>query len=278
MYCPVNHSDMRIDNSLDVYIGQPPTGYLRHYSLDFGEAFGGHGVEHNNLWDGFNKAFSLSQAGRNLVTLGTLVEPWENLEFSRWPSIGAFEADAFDPAKWTDVYPYEPMQRCQQADKYWAAKLVAAVTPAHLKTLIEAAEYNDPDAAQYLLDVLIERKRKVIDYSFGLVSPIEPVAVEGDKLFLRDLGLDIIGANLGNTKYEIHWFDSHKHEPHDFQLFRPGSEKLEILIPDRLPYRTDSYLRVDVWTWREDKRSPSAAQFHLRKGADTPLELVGVVH
>ena len=59
-----NHSDIRPDNTLDAYVGPKDQGHVRHYLLDFGEAFGGHGMEHQRLWDGYTFMFSLKEIGR----------------------------------------------------------------------------------------------------------------------------------------------------------------------------------------------------------------------
>src|SRR5262249_24483827 len=104
----VNHSDMRVDNAGDFYQGASGQGHVEHYLLDFGEAFGGHGAEHEYAWDGFEHYFSYSNAAHNFVTLGLDVQPWENIVPTPWKSVGAFGAATFEPAAWEGGYPDEP--------------------------------------------------------------------------------------------------------------------------------------------------------------------------
>ena len=86
-----NQTDIRIDNSLDVYEGLAGEGFVRHYLLDFGEALGGHGATHQRLWDGFTHIFSFAEMGKNLLQLGLDVEEWEYLEPTPWKSVGALK-------------------------------------------------------------------------------------------------------------------------------------------------------------------------------------------
>jgi len=144
----INHSDMRVDNAGDFYQGSPGEGYVRHYLLDFGEAFGGHGAEHDYLWDGYEHLFSFGEAGHNFTRLGLEVDDWERIEYTPWKSVGAFEAEHFRPERWKEVYPYEPIHRSLPEDDYWAAKIVGAITPEQIRTLVEAADYPEPGAGR----------------------------------------------------------------------------------------------------------------------------------
>ena len=92
-----NQTDIRIDNSIDVYEGIGGKGFVKHYLLDFGEAFGGHGASHQRLWDGYTHIFSFSDLTKNLFRFGFGVEKWEHLQETAWPSVGAFESLYFDP-------------------------------------------------------------------------------------------------------------------------------------------------------------------------------------
>ena len=132
--------------------------------IDFGEAFAGHGAEHDYLWHCFNHIFSFNQACTNLVTLGFKVHPWENIHYTHWKSVGAFESKTFEPEDWKEVYPYEPIRNSQAADNYWAAKIVGALTRDHLKTLVEAARYPDEAAAEYMTATCMKRRHDVLRY------------------------------------------------------------------------------------------------------------------
>src|SRR5262249_17699399 len=226
----VNHTDMRVDNAGDFYQGEPGRGHVEHYLLDFGEAFGGHGAEHEYAWDGFEHYFSYSNAAHNFMSLGLNVKPWENVVPTPWPSVGSFEAVAFDPATWKEVYPYEPMRRSRPADDYWAAKIVAHLTHDQLKALVDAAGYPEQGAADYVLKTVWERRSKVLEYFMRQVTPVDAVGIEGQTLRLEDMGRRL--ASLSPSAYDVQFQDLDGH----------------VLRSDSLVPGTDSTLKLEIPT------------------------------
>ena len=272
----VNHSDMRVDNAGDFYQGEPGRGHVQHYLLDFGEAFGGHGAEHDYLWDGFEHYFSYGTAARNLVTLGLDVQPWESIQYTRWKSVGAFESQVFDPQTWKETYPYEPIRRSQPADEYWAAKILARLTREQLQAVVGAAQYPEPGAADYVVETLWQRRAKVLAWCQTLVAPIEAVELMGEELRLEDQG-KLFGPEPP-TRYEIRFQDAGGREIRRTNLPATDEARFAVAVPAALLQQAHGYLRVLVWVWRGETRSPSAAQFHLRAQGDATPRLVGVVH
>ncbi len=181
-----NHSDIRIDNSLDIYHGEPGDGYTVPYMLDFGEAFGGHAAEHKWLWDGYAHAFSYHQMALNYITLGLYVKPWERLDFTIWPSVGSFESEVYNPEQWRETYQYVPIRRALPEDDYWAAKILAGLTDDHISALVDAAQYPEPEAAAYVKKVLRERRDKTLVYAYSQVSPFDPVSIDNNVLTIRN--------------------------------------------------------------------------------------------
>jgi hypothetical protein len=66
----LNHTDMKEDNTLDVWVDGGDTRYLVHYLLDFGEALGAHQAEKGRLDDGYEYAWDWGASGLRLVTFG----------------------------------------------------------------------------------------------------------------------------------------------------------------------------------------------------------------
>jgi len=271
----LNHSDMRVDNAGDFYQGEPGRGHVVHYLLDFGEAFGGHGAEHDYLWDGYEHYFSYRTAAHNFVTLGLDVEPWENIEPTAWKSVGAFESSVFDPAQWKEVYPFEPIRRSQPADDYWAAKIVARLTREQLQALVQAADYPEPGAADYVLNTLWDRRSKVLGYFMRQVTPVDALGVDSGTLRLQDQGKRF--AALSPTGYEVSFRDAQGHELRAESLPAASSDLLEVPVAASLVQQAHGYLRIDVRARWADGLAPSAAQFHLRR-VGQEFRLVGVVH
>jgi hypothetical protein len=274
----VNHSDIRPDNSLSVYVGEPGEGHLVHYLLDFGEAFGGHAAERGRLWDGFEHIFSFRTTGRRLVTLGLQVEDWERIRETPWKSVGAFESAVFRPEDWKEATPYAPIRRARPDDDYWAAKILGALTREHVETLVRAAEYPEPGAAEYVVDTLMERREKVLRFALANVSPLEPVAVDSGSLRLRDLWRALLtGGPEPPARYDVRVLDGNGHVLERLEAAAEASTDVVVRSSTLARLPELGYLRVQVTVSRERRDAPPA-EFHLRPGPDGSPRLVGVVH
>ncbi len=274
----VNHTDLRIDNSLDAYVGEPGRGYVRHYMLDFGEALGGHAAEHGWMWDGFRRYFDFGEAFTRMLTLGLVVEDWENLTYTPWPSVGAFEAEVFDPANWKTVSAYEPMLFSQPDDDYWAAKVVGAVTREHLEALVRAAQYPEPEAGEYVVETLMERRRKILEYFLRQVSPVDPVSYRGGALQLRDMYRVLAPAADPTSSYDVRFYNDRGHEVADRLELDVLGETFVVSVPTDMFDRGEGYVRIDVRSHWQEHEAPRPAQFHLRRTADGSVRIVGIVH
>jgi hypothetical protein len=274
----LNHADVRIDNALDVYVGEENQGYVKHYLLDFGEAFGGHAAEHDWLWDGHEHSFNFNQLWGNLFTLGLNVKSWENIEYSPWKSVGSFESEVFNPITWKETYQFLPARMALPDDDYWAAKIVASVDEDLIRALVEAAQYPEPEAEEYMVRTLMERRRRVIQSFFRLVSPIEYVGWSDGELVLEDLYL-LYGEKVEEeSHYEVTFTDERNREVAARLSLSGSASELKIPVPAEAIELANGYLRIDVRVTWVDTRAPRAAQFHFRGDSMASLHLVGVVH
>ena len=271
-----NQTDIRIDNSLDVYEGMPGEGFVRHYLLDFGGAFGAEGAAYDRPWDGYTHIFSYGDVFENLLTLGLQIRDWERIRPTPWRSVGSFEARHFDPATWKETYPYVPIQRAEACDTYWAAKIVATLSRAHIAALVDAADYPEPGAAEYMIETLMQRREKVIRHYFAEVSPLESAGIHGGNLAVVDLGRRYL-VGLPETRYEVRLRSDDGTQVAGTRYLRADGDQINIPLPAEAVEEADGYLRVCIRVWRGEKAAPRDAEFHLRGTADA-LRVVGVVH
>jgi hypothetical protein len=165
----LNHTDVKEDNTLDAYVEEDGKRFLKHYLIDFGEAMGGHGAEKGRYEDGYENWLDWEIQSKALVAFGFWVRPWEHLQQTRWPSVGAFTAEHFDPAEWREAYPYWPFAETDQNDNYWAAKLILRFDRPLLKAIVKTGQLSHPAAEEYLVDTLLKR-RELIGRSY--VQPL----------------------------------------------------------------------------------------------------------
>lgn len=179
----LNHTDMKDDNALDMYVG----GHLEHYLVDFGEAFGGHQSEHQQLEIGFEHSLDYKNNTAALFAFGLWHRPWENQRETRWKQIGAFSAIEFDPHRWHVLYPYRPFAHADAADLYWGAKLVMRFDRPLLEALVATGEIGDPEAARYLVDVLLARRDAIGRAYLDGVTPLDQLTFASGSLCGTDL-------------------------------------------------------------------------------------------
>lgn len=186
----VNNTDVKQDQSLDMYVREGGRRFLRHYLLDFSESLGGHhaqwGLElhgHEHLWD-------WTEQMKSLLAFGAYVRPREGQAPSRYPAVGLFDADHFDPPRWKETYPFWPFREMTPADAYWGAKLVLRFDRPLLEAIVAQARYSDPAAAAYVVDTLLRRRTKIgLAWLADAVTPLDNFRVGLDEICAVDLAV-----------------------------------------------------------------------------------------
>lgn len=184
----LNHTDMKEDNTLDMYVGKPGQGHLMHYLVDFGEAFAGHQDEKHQKQIGFEYAIDFPAQSKALLSFGLWHRRWEAQQQTRWKQVGMFSATNFDPRRWKERYPYTPFHLADRTDLYWGAKLVMRFDRPMLEAIVGTGELGDPDAARYMVDTLISRQRAIGEAYLDGVTPLDHITLAGNKLCGIDLG------------------------------------------------------------------------------------------
>ena len=166
----LNHYDTKANNSLTAYI---PEGYMKHYLIDFGGTLGGKASGPKPPEIGHENGVDPHQILKNIVTLGFYVRPWEKVKPIHYPSIGYFRSDIFHPQKYKFLTPNPAFENMTNLDGYWGAKIVMSFTDEQIKAAVQEGGYSDPQAADYLLKTLIERRDIVGWYWFSRMNPLD---------------------------------------------------------------------------------------------------------
>jgi hypothetical protein len=118
-------------------------------------------------------------------------EPYDNID----PSIGWMQVETFDPARWKPNWPNDAFVNMTPRDAYWGAKLVGSFDEEQVRAAVRAGELPDESAADTLVDMLMYRRARIVEYWYGQVSPLEDPAVQpgtvrgGFTLSFEDLGV-----------------------------------------------------------------------------------------
>ena len=185
----LGHTDMKEDNTLDMFVDEGGRRFLRHYLLDFGEALGGHPAEKGRREDGWEYVWDWGAQTRALFSFGLWRRPWEDIRPTRWASIGSFTAEGFDPRRWREAYPYFPFDEMDAADAYWGAKLVMRFDRAMIAAIVAEGRFSDADAAAYLVDALVARRDAIGRAYLDAVTPLDELRIEGSSLCMTDLAV-----------------------------------------------------------------------------------------
>jgi hypothetical protein len=185
----LGHTDIKEDNTLDMYVERNGRRYLEHYFLDFGEALDGHGSEKGRPEDGWEHFIDWEMQTKAMLAFGLWKRPWEDSRPTPWPAVGSFAAHPFDPRAWREAYPYWPFAEMDATDAYWAAKLVVRFERPILQAIVAEARLSDPDAARYLLDTLVARRDAIGRAYLDAVSALDDFSLTRDRLCMSDLAL-----------------------------------------------------------------------------------------
>jgi len=180
----LQHVDQKIDNTLDLYVGAPGEGHVRHYLVDFDGCLGGYWAARHEKRIGYTYDIDLGEIVSGIPTLGLLARPYEGLGEPEHPHVGLFTADRYDPADWSPNYVNDYLHACNPADAFWAGRILASITDEMIDAAVEAARFPDSAATEVMARVLKERRDLTVNWALRQVSPVEslynaPVSHDG---------------------------------------------------------------------------------------------------
>jgi len=285
----VDHTDVKIDNSLDMYVEDPENPdekFVVHYLVDFGKALGSMGWIERRPGDGFAYNVDFEYSLYSIFTFGLWPRPWEGADGAPLRGVGRIESERFHPAHWRPQYPWDPFDRADRFDKFWGAKIVMRFTPEQIRAAVEEGRYQDPAAADYLTRTLIERQRKIGQYWFNVVTPLDRFelrTVEGEpRLCFEDLTVkyDLETDAVNTTAYRLEAFDYAGARLDWSTESSPGTADEVWLtacaaLPDSIAAAQDGYTIIKISTRRPDKKLPPT-DVHLARGASGKLRIIGL--
>ena len=184
----LGHDDSRSINTLDMLVEEDGKRFVRHHLIDFGSILGSASEEANSPRGGNQYVYELDDAVKQMLTLGLHAPVWYRWNYKKFPSIGRFEHEYYEPDKWKPEYKNPAFENRLPDDTYWAAKKVMAFSDEAIRALVEAAEYTDQAAREWMITCLVERRDKVGREYFGRVLPLGSFEVRDGRLHWEHLG------------------------------------------------------------------------------------------
>lgn len=200
----LNHDDSRSINSYDTYVTENGNSFIRHYLIDFGSTLGSGSVAPQTHRAGNEYLIEWPPIFKASATFGIWDRPWRNVKYPYYEYLGRIEADYFQPELWKPEYPNPAFDRMRSADAFWAIRILLRVTDEMVRAGVEAGQIRSKDAQEYLIQTLMKRKQKIVQYYLSLLNPLDEFHINGRELTFRNLGES---AGLGNPEsYEYQWF------------------------------------------------------------------------
>ncbi|HEX5109664.1 MAG TPA: hypothetical protein VFV95_14525 [Vicinamibacterales bacterium] len=203
----LNHDDSRGINSLDMLETTNGKAALKHYMFDFGSILGSGTVYAQRHRAGNEFLFEQKPGWLSLATLGLYVRPWMLIDYPAVPpSIGRLESEAFDPLAWKPEYPNPAFANMRPDDAFWGARIVSRFTNEMIRGIVMKAQYSDPRATDYMTQVLIARRDKVVAAWLNQVCPVvdSSLAANGTLTF-ANAAVDA-GVATAPEEYSLQWF------------------------------------------------------------------------
>jgi len=186
--------DTREQNTMATWVKQGARGWVRHYLLDVGNAFG-------SIWEppmmgrriGHSYYLDFPYVLEDFVTLGLQERPWDRARFGRTGKVFSYyRVEDFVPDRYRPGYPNPAFVRKSERDAAWMARIVARFSDAHLAAIVRSGLLM-PEYESRLLEVLRGRRDVVLRRYLGRLSPLAwPEARPrgaGAELCLEDLAL-----------------------------------------------------------------------------------------
>jgi len=212
----LHHFDAREQNSMDSWMAvdkdrpESSPGWVKHYYLDTSDCFG-------SLWDwdgisrrmGDSYLLDWGDIGTDFITFGAIERPWERKKLTPGMEMfGYYHWEEFDPERWRNEYPNPAFSRATEHDNAWMARILSRFERADLKALVALGKFTNPEADEFLTEVLEQRLRKILDRYLTRLSPIADLRVDGDRL----CGTDLLRRRAVRPESEIRYAASMKSE------------------------------------------------------------------
>ncbi|MCB9737377.1 MAG: hypothetical protein H6745_32765 [Deltaproteobacteria bacterium] len=278
----VNHFDSREQNTLSAWMKvDGDRGYVRHYYIDFGDCFG-------SLWEwdalsrrwGHSYVFDIGHILGDFFSLGFIVRPWDRAHYGpTGETFGYFQVEPFEPDAWVNEYPNPAFGRRQEADGAWMARILAQITPAHVKAVVKTGEL-EPAVEEELVRVLLGRRDKILRRWFSELSPLAfPVVKkdgDGAVLCVRDLAVQAGIEPAEARAYDaLGWLGLERAETDVSVHVGPTGPCVSLPAAEKAADDAASYVLVDVFAGgRATKRS--RLRVHLYQVGRSDYRLVGL--
>ena len=202
----LHHDDSRSINTFNTYVEEDGRGFIRHYLLDFGSTLGSSSDKIQEPHIGYEYYVEGDKVLAGIFSFGLWRRGWMKVKYPDYPAVGNYEADFFEPWKWKPGFPNPAFDRMDEADAFWAASLLSGFTDEIIRAIVGRGKISDPEAEALLIDALIKRRDKCVNYWISRTNPLDRFKVDGSgqEVTFDNAAIRVGTAQSGAT-YKVQW-------------------------------------------------------------------------
>ena len=201
----LNHDEVRSTNTLDTIVERDGRRIVRHHLLDFGSTLGSGSVKAQSRRAGNEFVWESRPTFITMLTLGLYVRPWLKVPYPDIPAVGRIESTYFRPEDWKADYPNPAFKNATEEDRFWAARLVAAIDDQAVRAMVDTARFTDPAAREYLVQVILERRTKVLASWLNGTNPLVDLALSPSGALTFANAAERAAVAKAAERYTVQW-------------------------------------------------------------------------
>jgi hypothetical protein len=270
----LNHVDAKGINSLSSLVTENGRSFIRHYLLDFGSALGSAAVGPREGWEGYEPLVEpWGEVGKRALSLGFRIPKWRTQDYFESRSIGRLPLDHgdWDPEAWWPHITNAAFRQMRPDDTFWAARKLAAITPAMIETAVAEGQFGDARSEQFLAQAINDRRQRILLKFLPKVNPIvDPEMVNG-RLVFRNIAVES-GVSKAPEGYRATWSTYDNATDRATVVGSTSGTGSPLTVP---PMPTTEFIKVDLAATGAPEAwlRPIAAYFRLANGT---WKLVGL--
>jgi hypothetical protein len=272
----LNHVDAKALNTLDTIVVDGGRTVIRHHLIDFGSTFGSAAVGLREYDEGHEYLYDPKPLVKAVFSAGLAVPEWRRIHYDAPPAVGRFTATGFNPETWKPRIPNPAFIQAGPDDLFWAARKLAALSEPHIRAAVRAAKYSDPAAEHYLGNVLIARRRAILEAFLPGIGPIvEPALGEDGLLSFANAAVDadVVAAP---ASYVSSWYSYDNRSDINTPLGHATAAGTRLRAPAPLSTDVGAFVHVEVSAVAEGMpASSSPVHLYFRREA-SGWRLVGL--
>jgi hypothetical protein len=201
----LNHDDSRSINTLDTLVEAGGRPLVRHHLIDFGSTLGSGSTQAQTTRAGNEFVWEARPTLVTMLTLGFYVRPWAKVPYPDIPAVGRIESTFFRPENWKPEYRNPAFANARPDDRFWAARIISRFSDADVRAIVETARFTDPRATDYLTEVLLARKAKVLMTWLNGTSPFINVSLDDSGRLRFANAAEQVGMGKAAERYTVAW-------------------------------------------------------------------------